>query len=125
MKDNVKQLTPKEVIYTAPDDIKKRVELTGDFMPVTRAILEKYGKDDFVNVRQIENRKTIAELNVKNTEAAFIEAELNCENPVFYFGMADTYVMAVTNMATTGSHVVLKKEDLTRAQRRKIERSKK
>jgi hypothetical protein len=124
MKDNIKQLTPKEVIYTAPDDVTKRVELAGDFMPVTRAILKKYSKDDFVNVRQIKNRKTIAELHIKNTEAAFIESELNCENPVFYFGMADCYVMAVTNSKTTGSNIVVKKEDLTRAQRRKLEKKK-
>lgn len=106
----VKKLIPKEVIYTAPDDKKKRVELSADFMPVTKSMLEKYGPDDLQNVREgmiKTDRVRLAELHVTNVEAAFIEAEIQCENPVFYYGMSSIYVMIVTNFKTTGSNILV------------------
>ena len=111
MKDNVKKLTPREVIYTAPDDKTKREELNENYMPVTAAILYKYRPEDLTNKRNGYDPKSgginLAELHVKNVEAAYIEAETGCENPVFFYSLSNTFVMVVTNQKTTGSNIIV------------------
>lgn len=103
-------------IYFAGD--QGQFELSKEFMPITKSILERYEKQDFVNQRSgmLGNKEQVhlAEINLSHNEAAFVESETGIENPVFYFIFTNEalaiFVMAVTNKKTTGSNIVVKGE---------------
>jgi len=101
-----------EIRYFAADS--GNIELSTEFMPVTKGLLEKYKDEDIINAREGQmpggKKVRIAEIHVTKVDAAYIEAETNQENPVFFYGVINTFIMAVTNTFTTGSNIVVKQD---------------